>query len=189
MFLGIDTSCYTTSLALIDADGKLLKDCRRLLNVKEGSLGLSQSQAFFLHNAALPALFGELYEDGAVDHIEGVSVSVKPRPEEGSYMPVFRAGHNMAQVIAKALKASLYTTTHQEGHIEAALWSLGITKNTEEEFLALHISGGTSELLKTKKIKGGYKIEVLSSSDLACGQYIDRVGVALGLPFPAGPLS
>ena len=187
MFLGIDTSCYTTSLALIETGGKLLKDCRRLLFVKEGDLGISQSQGFFIHNAQLPELFHDLCQGVDKNKIKAVTVSGKPRPQEGSYMPVFRAGFNMAQVISTALNIPLYTTTHQEGHLAAALWSLKKYYTVDSEFLALHISGGTSELLRAKKADGGFDIDILSSSDLAAGQYIDRVGVALGLPFPSGP--
>ena len=187
MFLGIDTSCYTTSLALIETGGKLLKDCRRLLFVKEGDLGIPQSQGFFIHNAQLPELFHDLCQGVDKNKIKAVTVSEKPRPQEGSYMPVFRAGFNMAKVISTALNIPLYTTTHQEGHLAAALWSLKKHYMVDSEFLALHISGGTSELLRAKKADGGFDIDILSSSDLAAGQYIDRVGVALGLPFPSGP--
>lgn len=187
MILGIDTSCYTTSLALIDTDGRLLKDCRRLLHVDDGACGISQSQGFFLHNNQLPQLLAELFQDISPKELKGLAVSVKPRPQEGSYMPVFRAGENIAKIIRLALDIPLFETTHQEGHLAAAIWSNQNTEELGEDFLALHISGGTSELMKAKKVKAGFEIATLSNSDLACGQYIDRVGVALGLPFPAGP--
>lgn len=68
----------------------------------------------------------------------------------------------------------------------AGLWSAG--GPPDQEFLALHISGGTTELLRICRNPGGFSEEILGcSADLHAGQFIDRIGVALGLPFPAGP--
>lgn len=66
LVLGIDTSCYTTSAALMDGTGALLFDERRLLRVKEGRRGLSQSEMVFQHMRALPDLLEriDLTQDG-----------------------------------------------------------------------------------------------------------------------------
>ena len=45
--LGVDTSCYTTSAALVSLDGQILASSRRLLTVEEGERGLQQSQGLF----------------------------------------------------------------------------------------------------------------------------------------------
>ena len=52
VYLGIDTSCYTTSVALIGREGGLVGEARRILQVKPGCRGLQQSvqpfhQVFF----------------------------------------------------------------------------------------------------------------------------------------------
>ena len=53
--LGIDTSNYATSLAVFDTNaGEVVCDCKRFLPVREGQLGLRQSDALFHHTAALP---------------------------------------------------------------------------------------------------------------------------------------
>ena len=52
--LGIDTSNYTTSVALADETG--YRQQRKLLSVGEGERGLRQSDALFLHTVNLPAL-------------------------------------------------------------------------------------------------------------------------------------
>ena len=54
MVLGLDTSNYTTSAAAFD--GVSGKNCSRLLDVKEGELGLRQSDALFSHVKRLPEL-------------------------------------------------------------------------------------------------------------------------------------
>jgi N6-L-threonylcarbamoyladenine synthase len=57
-----------------------------------------------------------------------------------------------------------------------------------EKFIAFHLSGGTTEaLLVTPDSERIIKCEkIAGSSDLKAGQAVDRVGVMLGLPFPAG---
>ena len=184
MILGIDTSNYTTSVALMALEGRLLKQVRKRLKVDLGERGLRQSEALFQHVQQLPALITEVAENRK-DDLTKIIVSTKPRPQEGSYMPVFKAGFGHAKVLASVLNVPLIETSHQEGHLMAGLWSAKINL---QEFLAVHLSGGTSETLKVKKDDNTFDIKELgSSSDLHAGQFVDRVGVALGLPFPAGP--
>lgn len=183
MILGIDTSNYTTSLCLIDETGIILKEQRRLLEVEEGERGLQQSAAVFQHVRNLPALLETI---GSLQGIQAICVSSRPRPEEGSYMPVFLAGEGLARSLAAAFEVPLYRTSHQEGHMAAGEGTGGLIP--DHEFLAVHLSGGTSDLLRVKRQAAGYEIRQMGSSkDLHAGQFVDRVGVALGLPFPAGP--
>jgi N6-L-threonylcarbamoyladenine synthase len=51
--LGIDTSNYTTSAAVVSSDGRVVSNERMLLDVKKGERGLRQQQALFLR--PLPA--------------------------------------------------------------------------------------------------------------------------------------
>jgi len=184
--LGIDTSCYTTSVAVVDENRKLLFQDRRLLEVPPGERGLQQSQAVFQHVQNLPLLLETAFSHAEPRDIQVVAASVAPRPVRGSYMPVFTVSGGQGKILADALKAPFAATTHQEGHIEAAAWSGG--KELPGTFLAVHLSGGTSELLLVNTKPSGYDIELLGgTTDLHAGQLVDRVGVALGLGFPAGP--
>jgi len=182
--LGIDTSNYKTSIAVTDDRNNIICDCRRFLDVKQGERGLRQSDALFQHVKSLPVLFEEMREQFS-GSFEAVSYSSKPRPVEGSYMPVFLAGESFAKTIAAALDVPCFAFSHQEGHIEAVKAFSGISE--EEHFLACHFSGGTSELLEVRDNGAGYDIEIIGGSkDIAFGQVIDRAGVALGMAFPAG---
>ena len=185
MIIGVDTSCYTTSLAVFDPAGRLLCEKRRLLPVEKGLCGLRQSEALFCHVKQLPELTEELAAELGPLAPRAVCVSSRPRPAEGSYMPVFLAGLGLARSLAAFSGAPLYQTSHQEGHIAAALWSAGL--DWQEPFLALHLSGGTGEILRVSPRPAGYDIETVGDTDLPPGQFVDRVGVALGLSFPAGP--
>lgn len=184
MILGIDTSNYTTSVAVVSREQQLLFDQRTVLKVAEGERGLQQSAAVFQHLQNLPGLLTAALT--AYPEIRCVCYSAKPRPMEGSYMPVFRAGEGFAQTVAAAMKVPSVAATHQEGHIMAGLWSAGFRPTGP--FLVMHLSGGTTDLLHVEPVKRGFAIKALgSSSDLHAGQFVDRIGVKMGLPFPAGP--
>ncbi len=183
--LGIDTSNYATSLAVFDTDAEgVVCDVKKFLPVTKGQLGLRQSEALFHHTAALPQLLQELGQKVDLTKIQAVGVSEKPRPVEGSYMPCFLAGVLAAQAFALSKGIPVIKTTHQQGHIAAALYA---TKNPEllhQKVLVFHISGGTTDLLLCENLQ---VLETIgTSTDLYAGQAVDRVGVKLGYDFPAG---
>lgn len=190
LVLGIDTSNYTTSLSAVRADtGELVADARRVLPVREGERGLRQADALFFHVQHLPGVMDDLMAQLAAAGISpawaGIGVSVRPRPFARSYMPVFRAGASFAYAFARALGLPVVPCSHQEGHLAAACHFLA---PWDGPFLALHLSGGTSDLMWAERTRFGYRVTTLEEgADLHAGQFVDRVGVALGLPFPAGP--
>lgn len=181
LVLGIDTSNYKTSVAIIDREGNIVCDNRQLLRVKQGERGLRQSDALFQHVENLPELLKESLSQVDSSCIKAIAYSDKPRPVEGSYMPVFKAGIGMGQALAAALQVPYYAFSHQEGHIKAI--QFGTPMETVSDFLCYHLSGGTCELLKVTS-RG---IEIIGGSkDISFGQVIDRIGVKLGMAFPAG---
>ena len=206
--LGIDTSNYKTSVSILNSQ-EIVCDLRRFLKVKDGEKGLRQSEAFFQHVKNLPDMLDEAYSVFGGE-INAVAFSSKPRPVEGSYMPVFTAGESFAKAIASSIGVPAFGFTHQEGHIHA------IKSYTEmsdiDEFLACHFSGGTCEVLKVRNLRSYeeiateaasfredsgyschsmegvfYDIEILGGSkDISYGQVLDRAGVEMGFSFPAG---
>lgn len=181
--VGIDTSNYKTSVAVVDQNGNILFNHQQFLEVKEGERGLRQSEALFQHVQNLPVVLDRMLSDDSIrEHISAVTVSTKPRPIEGSYMPVFTAGTGYGRTIAAALHVPFYETSHQEGHVEAVRYYSEL-KDCIEPFICFHFSGGTTEALLVDEanfqIIGGTK-------DLAYGQVLDRIGVALGMKFPCG---
>ncbi len=193
LFLGIDTSNYTTSVALADGSGEVIANLKRPLPVKAGERGLRQSDAVFEHVRGIPELMGELrgvlaekYPDGY--RIAAVGVSAFPRDAVGSYMPCFLSGISAAESIGAAVGCPVYRFSHQRGHIAAALYSAGATELAGRRFGAFHVSGGTTEVLTVEpddELIIGIT-NVGGTVDINAGQAIDRVGVAMGLPFPAG---
>lgn len=183
MYIGFDTSNYTTSVALFDGVNMIQQ--KELLMVKDGERGLRQSEALFQHTVNLPKLIQALPTPAGV---KAVAVSMRPRNQEGSYMPCFLAGYNTASAVAHMLNVPLYTTSHQVGHILAALYSVNKLDLIGDKFLAFHVSGGTTEALLVEPHKDEIiKTHIIAgSTDLKAGQLIDRTGVMLGFSFPCG---
>ncbi len=185
LYLGLDTSAYTTALALVDRDEKLVVDQRLSLPVKEGNLGLRQSEAVFSHILNLPRLWQEeikVFEGGV---LTAVAASTRPRPADDSYMPVFKVSEAFGLFLSQTAGLRFLHSSHQEGHVMAGLWSAGLAQG---RYLVMHLSGGTTELISSEEISPGLlKLDLLGgSADLNAGQFIDRLGLAMGLKFPAG---
>ncbi len=204
LVLGIDTSNYTTSAALCTFGGEILLNAKIPLGVKEGERGLRQSDAVFLHTKNLPEAAGlvrnRLTELGGPG-VAAVAVSYAPRDAEGSYMPCFLAGVSAAETAAAALQVPVMYFSHQAGHIMAAVRSAcreagtGVRGFLESEFIAFHVSGGTTDVLlcrpSDRPNRMGTRVpftaeKIGGTLDINCGQAVDRAGVMMGMSFPCG---
>ena len=197
LFLGIDTSNYTTSAALADDAGHVLLNKKIPLPVREGERGLRQSDAVFHHVRNLPeaaqAVREELSDRNAFSPA-AVGVSSVPRDAEGSYMPCFLAGVSAAEMAAGSMGVPLYRFSHQAGHVMAAVCSVCASSAERREnwlespFLAFHVSGGTTDLLLVEPDEERvFRIrQIGGSKDINGGQAVDRTGVRMGMAFPCG---
>ena len=179
--VGFDTSNYRTSVAAVRLDGEILVNHRELLPVADGERGLRQSDAVFAHIRQIRNAEQALRTALKDEKIAAVAASTKPRDGEQSYMPVFQVGQTAGSLLAAALDIPFYETTHQRGHLAAAL--AGTALSGRERMLAVHLSGGTTDLLV---LDGETVTQIGGSADLHAGQLVDRAGVAMGLPFPSG---
>ena len=183
--LGLDTSNYTTSVAVFD--GTSGENIGRLLDVPSGTLGLRQSDALFQHVKRLPGLFEQLHEKELLCGLAAIGASTRPRAVDGSYMPCFLAGEGQGRALAAALDVPFFPVSHQQGHIAAAAWSAGRLDLLDGPILAWHLSGGTTELLYVEPEGVNVRARAIGgTSDISAGQLIDRTGKLLGLDFPAG---
>ena len=183
--IGFDTSNYTTSVAFFDGtDGQNIS---KLLPVKQGELGLRQSDAVFAHIKSLPELSGRLFSHLQGEKITAIAVSTRPRAVEGSYMPCFMVGYSHAKMLADAFSVPLIEVSHQQGHVAASLWSANRMDLMRKPHLAWHLSGGTTELLLVEPDgKNVCCTRIGGTTDISAGQLIDRTGQLLELPFPSG---
>ncbi len=187
-YVGFDTSNYTTSAAVCDDGGEILANFKMPLPVKEGERGLRQSDALFAHIRHLPDLCEKLRTVIGGHTVAAIGCSTRPRNAEDSYMPVFLAGKSAAYACGAVANAPVYSFSHQDGHIMAALYRCGRREELlGRDFFAFHVSGGTTEGLAVTPVSEGFRIEKLAGTgDIHAGQAIDRVGVAMGLKFPCG---
>ena len=103
-------------------------------------------------------------------------------------MPCFLTGLGTARGIAAVTGVPLHVTSHQIGHVLAALYSAKKLELCCAPFLAFHVSGGTTDSLYCEPDAADFlRITPCGTSlDLKAGQAIDRVGLQLGLQFPCG---
>ena len=191
VYLGFDTSNYSTSFAAVAEGGEVLANRKRFLSVKDGERGLRQSDAVFQHVQNLSSVSDEIKsfkEEYPDSEVAGIGFSEKPRDLEGSYMPCFLVGKGLAVSAASLLSVPYYGFSHQAGHIAAALLGSGATGLLGKEFAAFHVSGGTTDVLYVTSSECGDLITepIGGTKDLNAGQVIDRAGVMMGLPFPSG---
>ncbi len=187
-YIGIDTSNYPTSVALATAEGEIVANLKAPLPVKVGERGLRQSDAVFAHVKNLPALMQQLRVHLQGRRVLAVGVSTSPRDAEGSYMPCFLSGCVSAQALAAGLDVPVEEFSHQNGHVMAALYGADALHLIGEDFLAFHVSGGTTEMLFVQPREKDFTIELIGgTADLNAGQVVDRIGVKMGLSFPCGP--
>ncbi len=187
VIIGIDTSNYTTSVAVSDEEGNIIANAKKLLPVREGECGLRQSDAVFAHVKNFPFVMDEVRPFISDKKIVAIGVSSRPRRVEGSYMPCFLTGVAIADSLSAVCDAPVFEFSHQCGHIMSAVYSSGKTELLNGEFGVFHLSGGTTELLLTKFNKNEFNTEIVGGTkDINAGQLIDRVGVMLGLRFPCG---
>ena len=183
--IGFDTSNYTTSIAYFD--GCCGENVSQLLPVREGELGLRQSDAVFHHTKSLPDLSDRLFSRLQNAEISAVGVSTRPRAIDGSYMPCFMVGYSHAKLLSDAFGVPLFTFSHQQGHVAAALFSANRMDLMDSPHLAWHLSGGTTELLLVTPSGRNVDCQIIGgTTDISAGQLIDRTGQMLKLPFPAG---
>ena len=197
LFLGIDTSNYTTSAAICDGEGNILLNAKAPLPVKEGERGLRQSDAVFHHVKNLPEVSrqaGRIMDENREKTLVSVGCSATPRDSDGSYMPCFLSGLAAAEMTANVYGVPVVRVSHQAGHIMAALTSACVNSGADRDgimgdrFLAFHVSGGTTDVLLCEPDeKRIFRItRIGGTKDINGGQAIDRTGVRMGLSFPCG---
>jgi N6-L-threonylcarbamoyladenine synthase len=142
--LGIDTSCYTTSLAIVNELGVICTDQRQILTVPLGDKGLRQGDAVFKHLGNLPDLAKKIRREFS-GQLVAVAATERPRPIFNSYLPVFKAGYTFGKSLAYILGVPFYSFSHQENHLQMARWAANGPRGGK--FIALHLSGGTTEIL------------------------------------------
>ena len=119
---------------------------------------------------------------------KAVGVSVKPRDAEGSYMPLFFSRNRYCKSDCENARYSALFVLSSGRAYWGGIIGAGRLDLLSHPLIAFHVSGGTTEAVLVRPDKERiFTAEIVSCSlDLKGGQAVDRVGVMLGLSFPAG---
>ena len=157
-YLGIDTSNYSTSLAVFDGEtGRVVTKYKKILDVELGKTGLRQSDAVFLHTKNLPFAVKSIENDFDIRNIDAVGVSARPRDIDGSYMPCFLSGLSLAHTIGDILKKDVIEFSHQAGHVMAALYGTGFIVKTKNLFLLFTFPAALPTRLNVRLMKKAFR--------------------------------
>ena len=178
IFLGIETSCDDTAVALIDAvDKSVLKHCIHQQTEHQAFGGVVPDLASKGHAKHLPTLLNMLLKSACVDkeEIEGIGVTAGPGLSGGLLI-----GAMFAKGVSIALKKPLWAINHLQAHALVARLCMDV----EFPYLALLFSGGHCEFVVVYSATEFYLLGY--GLDDAAGECLDKVGRRLGFSFPAG---
>jgi N6-L-threonylcarbamoyladenine synthase len=179
LFLGIETSCDETSVALYQA-GKGIIDSKIStqieLHAKFG--GVVPEVASRNHMLKIKPLFDELLKDTNIKlkDIDVIGVTVSP----GLIGALF-VGVAFAKGLSAALNIPIVPVNHLAGH----LLSVELENDIKPPYLGLIISGGHTHIYN---IDEKYNFTLFSKTiDDAVGEAFDKVAKMLGFAYPGGP--
>ena len=131
IYLGIDTSCYTTSVALMDEAGQLLGEARQILSVKPGRCGLQQSEMVFQHTRNLSRLMEEAVGQalGSVKTGDGSTANGVAVEEDGTANASGLAGLASAGYELAAIGVSGYPRPLENSYMPAFLAGLSVARS------------------------------------------------------------
>lgn len=182
VFLGIETSCDETSMAII-VDGKLVSHVTTSSAQQQAQYGgvvpevASRYHLKNLHHVFLKTLNDANFEPRQITHIAYTALPGLP----GS----IHVGTLFAKMLSSLIGAKLIPINHLYGHLFSPYLEQQNLK-IEFPFLGLVVSGGHTTLYDVKSID---EIEILNeTSDDAIGEVYDKVARVLGWSYPGGPI-
>lgn len=187
IIIGIETSCDDTCVGILEINNlnevKILSNLKvnqNILHEKYG--GIVPEVAARSHIMKLPFIFEEALKIGNVSLKEVDLITYTRTP---GLLGSLLIGENFAKGISCQYNIPLKAVNHLQAHNLVGL----INNPINTPFLALIISGGHSELWFFKNPNNYNEYEILEKTiDDAIGELFDKVGRAMNLDFPAGPI-
>ena len=178
IILGIETSCDETSAALVNGWRQILANVVVSQDIHAEWGGVVPELASREHlRMLLPSIRSALKTAGmSWKDLDGIAVTRGP-----GLVGALLVGISMAKALAYGLDLPLVGVNHLEGHLFSLLLEDPAWK---PPYLALIVSGGHTELHMVEEL-GVYR-RLGATVDDAAGEAFDKVGVLLGLDYPAG---
>ena len=184
LILGIETSCDETSVALLDAEGRIRANVvASQMRTHAPYGGVVPELAARQHLENLPAVLDEALVRGnaALPDVGLVAATAGP----GLIGPLL-VGLSAGKAIAFARGVPLVPVNHLEGHLYSAHLSAAgdAARAVELPFHGLVVSGGHAELVR---VEADRVVPIARTRDDAPGEAFDKIARRAGLPYPGGP--
>jgi N6-L-threonylcarbamoyladenine synthase len=181
IFLGIETSCDETSMALYHAEKKIIAThTASQADIHSEFGGVVPEVASRNHILKLKPLFNKCLAEGGISRNDIGCVGVTNAP--GLIGALF-TGVGFAKGLGYALNVPVVAVNHLSAHILAAELE---HENLKPPYLALIISGGHTHIYD---VDAALNFKLLAKTvDDAAGESFDKVAKMLGLGYPGGPL-
>ncbi len=187
-WIGIETSCDESAVAVVEADGGGL----RLLSSLVGSQiarhrpfgGVVPEVAVREHLRNLPRLAAAALREAGIgtEALDGIAVTQGP-----GLATSLLIGHAYARGLGLATGLPVRGINHLEGHLLSPFLGSGAGKEQEAAFpfLGLVVSGGHTLLVEARGWNDYRRLG--GTVDDAAGEVFDKVARMLGLGYPGGP--
>jgi len=181
--LGLETSCDETAAAVVRLEPGARPEV--LSNVVLSQIadhapfgGVVPEIAARAHVESIDAIAGQALAEARVTvrDLDAIAATAGPGLVGGVMV-----GLSFGKAMALALDLPLIAVNHLEGHAVSAR----LTAEVPYPFLLLLVSGGHCQLLEVAGVGACRRLG--TTIDDAAGEAFDKIGGALGLPYPAGP--
>jgi N6-L-threonylcarbamoyladenine synthase len=177
-FLGIETSCDETAVAIVSSSrGVLANTIRSQIEEHTPFGGVVPNIAARAHGAYIDTLVRQTVATAAIAPAKITAIAATTGP---GLVGGLLVGASYAKGLAIGLSKPFYAVNHLQGH---AL-SVRLVADVPFPYLMLLVSGGHSQLCVVEGVTTFYPLG--SSLDDAAGEAFDKVAKMLGLGFPGG---
>ncbi|MDR0976123.1 MAG: tRNA (adenosine(37)-N6)-threonylcarbamoyltransferase complex transferase subunit TsaD [Christensenellaceae bacterium] len=179
-FLGVETSCDETSVAVVSGYGDILSNViASQIDIHARYGGVVPEIASRNHVGAIVPCFNEALKIAGIKSGDITAVCATTEPGlPGAVM----VGRVFGASLANALNVPFKQINHIAGHIASVFLS---NKNLVPPCLAVVVSGGHTSIYE---VDGKFNASLLAATqDDACGEAFDKVAKVLGLEYPGGP--
>lgn len=182
-YLGIETSCDDTAVALVKNNGVVL-DSRRWTrdehHIPFG--GIIPERASRNHLELLTPMIDQLLIDHSVKGSDLAGISVTSRP---GLLGSLIVGTVTAKTLSLSWSVPFIGVNHLEGHVFSAWLSDSQPVDLVFPHLSLIVSGGHTHLVLIEAL-GSYRV-LGKTRDDAAGEALDKFSNLIGMGFPGGP--
>jgi N6-L-threonylcarbamoyladenine synthase len=184
IYLGIETSCDDTSIALLKSNENKDVTVLSLNSYSQDFIlqkwgGVVPELAARSHVKAIPPLLEMTLKDSqlSVEDIGHIAVTTNP-----GLIGSLLTGINLAKTLSLFLELPITPVNHLFAHLEA----IHLTDKVQYPYLGLLVSGGHSAFFL---VKGPNDFTTLGTTlDDAAGEAFDKGGKILGVGYPAGKI-